>query len=64
MVFWVMMPSSEDGGSMVLQNVGILPHQYEASWPKTPWPKSCIYKIFIWTSCQVWVNFTSTNQNI
>jgi len=28
MVFWVVTLHSENGGSMVLRNIGILPHHY------------------------------------
>jgi len=32
----------EDGGSMVLQNIGILLHCYKASEPRRPWPESLL----------------------
>jgi hypothetical protein len=46
-IFWIVMPCSdvvgycfqihpEGGGSTVLRNVGILPHQYMASQPRRP----------------------------
>jgi hypothetical protein len=43
-VFWIVAPCSvmvgehraEDGGKMVLRNVGILPQHYTASQPKRP----------------------------
>jgi hypothetical protein len=33
-VFWFVTPQSEDGGSKLLRNVGIIPQHYTASQPR------------------------------